>query len=272
MSEFRRHVPFGTLGFAIAISVLASPAAAQTPGSVRVVNDPAPILRWFRAPIRDVLLEVQPGTTLEVLDQERGWFWVIMPPDAHGTRKAGWIQARNVEVVERAAALTPKPGQLSNPASLAGASAQASGAPTAVTITEDKVTITAQEVAASARTNAPAARKEYKFEEVHFDRDRYALRSEEMDILRAAVAALKTDPLLVVNIEGYTCSLGTAAYNMALGTRRANAVKDYLMGEGIAASRLHTVSFGEEHATHDNSHEETRRLNRRVALVPNAQP
>lgn len=92
-----------------------------------------------------------------------------------------------------------------------------------------------------------------------------------MDILRAALAALEADPLLS-NIEAYTCSLGTTTYNLALGARRANAVKNYLVSEGIAADRLHTVSPGEDHAKHDNSREETRQLNRRVALVPNVQP
>ena len=71
-----------------------------------------------------------------------------------------------------------------------------------------------------------------------------------------------------MTIEGHTCSLGTGAYNLALGNRRADAVKDYLVSAGVPADRLITVSQGEAGAEHDNSHEETRRLNRRVALVP----
>ena len=68
----------------------------------------------------------------------------------------------------------------------------------------------------------------------------------------------------------HTCNLGTAAYNLALGTRRANAVKEFLVSEGIAAERLHPVSFGEKQPKYDNSREDTRKLNRRVAVVPNA--
>jgi hypothetical protein len=54
-----------------------------------------------------------------------------------------------------------------------------------------------------------------------------------------------------------------------LGDRRANAVKDYLVSRGVAADRLRTVSYGEERPKYDNSREETRRLNRRAALVIN---
>ena len=68
-------------------------------------------------------------------------------------------------------------------------------------------------------------------------------------------------------IEGHTCNIGTAEYNLALGERRANAVRDYLISRGITADRLQTVSYGEERPKYDNTREETRRLNRRAALV-----
>jgi len=112
----------------------------------------------------------------------------------------------------------------------------------------------------------PAA-KVYTFEDVHFDFDRYTLRPEAQRILEQAVAAMKEDPSLRLTVEGHTCSIGTAEYNLALGERRANAVRDYLTQNGVAAGRLQTVSYGEEKPKHDNSREETRRLNRRAALV-----
>jgi outer membrane protein OmpA-like peptidoglycan-associated protein len=112
----------------------------------------------------------------------------------------------------------------------------------------------------------PAA-KVYTFEDVHFDFDRYTLRPEAQRILEQAVAAMKEDPSLRLTVEGHTCSIGTAEYNLALGERRGNAVRDYLTQNGVAATRLQTVSFGEEKPKHDNSREETRRLNRRAALV-----
>ena len=132
---------------------------------------------------------------------------------------------------------------------------------------EVRVTITTHDADAT-RVPGAAVRAAYTFEDVHFDRDRHDLRAEDIDLLRSVVAALKADPILAVNIEGYTCNLGTPAHNLALGVSRATAVRDYLVSQGIAAERLHTASRGEDQPKHDNSREETRRLNRRVAFVP----
>jgi peptidoglycan-associated lipoprotein len=112
----------------------------------------------------------------------------------------------------------------------------------------------------------PAA-KVYTFEDVNFDFDRYTLRPEATRVLEQAVAAMKEDPSLRLTIEGNTCNIGTAEYNLALGERRANSVRDYLTQNGVAATRLQTVSYGEEKPKFDNSREETRRLNRRAVLV-----
>jgi outer membrane protein OmpA-like peptidoglycan-associated protein len=116
-------------------------------------------------------------------------------------------------------------------------------------------------------TVAAPAPKTYTFEDVHFDFDRYTLRPDALRILDEAVSAMQSDATLNLTVEGHTCSIGTNEYNMALGERRANAVRDYLVSRGIAATRLRTVSFGEENPKFDNSREETRRLNRRAALV-----
>jgi outer membrane protein OmpA-like peptidoglycan-associated protein len=112
----------------------------------------------------------------------------------------------------------------------------------------------------------PAA-KTYTFEDVHFDFDRFTLRPDALRVLDEAVTAMQADPNLKLTIEGHTCNIGTAEYNLALGERRAQAVKTYLTGRGISADRLTTVSYGEERPKYDNSREETRRLNRRAALV-----
>ncbi len=111
------------------------------------------------------------------------------------------------------------------------------------------------------------AGKVYTFEDVHFDFDRYTLRPEALRVLEQAVSAMKEDATLRLTVEGNTCSIGTAEYNLALGERRANAVREYLTQNGVNATRLQTVSYGEEKPKHDNSREETRRLNRRAALV-----
>ncbi|MEO6238298.1 MAG: OmpA family protein, partial [Vicinamibacterales bacterium] len=105
------------------------------------------------------------------------------------------------------------------------------------------------------------------FEDVHFDFDRYSLRPEAVRTLDEAVAVLQRNPDVRVEIEGHTCNIGTAEYNLALGERRSNSVRDYLVSRGINASRFTTVSYGEERPKYDNAREETRRLNRRAALV-----
>jgi outer membrane protein OmpA-like peptidoglycan-associated protein len=113
----------------------------------------------------------------------------------------------------------------------------------------------------------PRPVKTITFEDVYFDFDRYSLTDAAQRILAQAVEALRADPTLRVRIEGHTCNIGTAEYNLALGDRRARSVQQYLVSNGIAADRLTTVSFGEEQPKYDNSREETRRLNRRAAMT-----
>ena len=110
-------------------------------------------------------------------------------------------------------------------------------------------------------------RATYTFEDVHFDFDRYSLRPEATRVLDEAITAMRDDATLRLTIEGHTCNIGTAEYNLALGDRRANAVRDYLTSRGVTADRLQTVSYGEERPKYDNAREETRRLNRRAAMV-----
>ncbi|MBI4262903.1 MAG: OmpA family protein [Acidobacteria bacterium] len=106
------------------------------------------------------------------------------------------------------------------------------------------------------------------FDDVHFDFDRDTLRPEAMPILDRIVSALQEDPQLRLRIEGHTCEIGTAEYNLALGERRASTVREYLVSRGITADRLQTVSFGEERPKHDNGTEATRALNRRAEMHP----
>ena len=113
----------------------------------------------------------------------------------------------------------------------------------------------------------PPPRREFVFEDVHFDFDRYSLRPGAARVLDEVVAALAEDPDLGIQIEGHTCNIGTNEYNLALGDRRASSVQAYLTDRGVSAVRLQTISYGEERPAHDNTREETRRLNRRAALV-----
>ncbi len=112
---------------------------------------------------------------------------------------------------------------------------------------------------------------ELNFEDVYFDFDRSTLRPEALRLLDDAVTRLQANPDKNIIIEGHTCSIGTAEYNLALGERRASSVRQYLMSRGVPASRLETRSYGEEQPKYDNAREETRRLNRRAALVVKVQ-
>ena len=109
--------------------------------------------------------------------------------------------------------------------------------------------------------------KDFVFEDVHFEFDRYTLRPDALRVLDEAIAAMQANANLRLEIEGHTCNIGTAEYNLALGERRASAVRDYLNSRGVNPDRLRIVSYGEERPKHDNAREETRRLNRRAALV-----
>ncbi len=112
---------------------------------------------------------------------------------------------------------------------------------------------------------------ELTFEDVYFDFDRSSLRPEALRLLDDAVVKLQANPDKNIVIEGHTCNIGTAEYNLALGNRRATSVRDYLLSRGVAASRMETRSYGEERPKYDNAREETRRLNRRAALVVRVQ-
>jgi peptidoglycan-associated lipoprotein len=84
------------------------------------------------------------------------------------------------------------------------------------------------------------------FGRVHFETARAVLSADAMDALTANALILSRFPDLVVEIQGHADERGTTDYNLALGQQRAAAVADYLIGQGIAASRLPLVSFGEE--------------------------
>ena len=116
-------------------------------------------------------------------------------------------------------------------------------------------------------TAPPPPRQRYVFEDVYFDFDRYSLRPEATRVLDEAIAAMKDNTTLRLEIEGHTCSIGTAEYNLALGDRRATAVKDYLVSRGVSTDRLRTVSYGEERPVCRQHDESCWSKNRRVEII-----
>jgi OOP family OmpA-OmpF porin len=84
------------------------------------------------------------------------------------------------------------------------------------------------------------------FEDIHFDFDKSTLKPEAKAILKRNIQLLKENPKTHVRIAGYTSASGSEEYNQKLSERRANAVKDYLISEGIiTADRLAIVGYGE---------------------------
>ncbi len=99
-------------------------------------------------------------------------------------------------------------------------------------------------------------------ERVFFDLDQWNLDADDQAILRRQAAWLQSYPSVRVLIAGNADERGTREYNLALGERRANAVKDYLVSLGVGASRIDTVSYGKERPIAAGSNEEAWALNR----------
>ena len=98
---------------------------------------------------------------------------------------------------------------------------------------------------------------------VYFDYDQSSLTSEAQATLDRQAAFLKASPSFRLVIEGHCDERGTREYNLALGDRRASAVRDYLVAKGINASRLSTISYGKERPSVGGSNETSYSLNRR---------
>lgn len=103
--------------------------------------------------------------------------------------------------------------------------------------------------------------------DVYFDFDRYDLRTDARDTLKANMEWLKANPAAQVQIEGHCDERGTTEYNIALGSRRSESVKDYLVTLGTAANRLSTISYGEEIPVCREQTEACWQQNRRVRFV-----
>jgi peptidoglycan-associated lipoprotein len=97
---------------------------------------------------------------------------------------------------------------------------------------------------------------------VYFDFDRYEVRSDATGLLDAQAGWLKRYPAVQVRIEGNCDERGTREYNLALGARRANAVRDYLASHGVDPGRITTVSYGKEKPVDLGSGDEADQKNR----------
>jgi peptidoglycan-associated lipoprotein len=125
--------------------------------------------------------------------------------------------------------------------------------------------------------SGPVAGSEQDFvvnvgDRVYFDFDSYAIRGDAQPVLAAQAGWLKRYPAVQVRIEGNADEKGTREYNLALGARRANSVRDFLVGQGVDSNRISTVSYGKEKPIDFNSGDEADQHNRNghTAIVSGA--
>jgi len=114
-----------------------------------------------------------------------------------------------------------------------------------------------------------AARNMFLSEDVYFEFDKSTLDSMSQDILSRKADWMRDNSDVVVSIEGHCDERGTNEYNLALGERRAESVKSFLVDLGIEAYRISTVSYGEERPVDTGQNEEAWAKNRRAhCLIP----
>jgi peptidoglycan-associated lipoprotein len=118
--------------------------------------------------------------------------------------------------------------------------------------------------AAADAASASAAVRAALTAAVHFEFDQSELRAEDRGILDAKVPILQANAAVVIRVAGHTDERGSDEYNLALGQRRAAAVKAYLVQRGIPEARIETVSYGEERPVAQGSDEGAYSQNRRA--------
>jgi peptidoglycan-associated lipoprotein len=103
--------------------------------------------------------------------------------------------------------------------------------------------------------------------DIHFAYDSSTILPNDAAILQQIGAFLKRYPNVIIQIEGHCDERGTEEYNMALGSRRANAARQFVADLGIDASRLYTISYGEMRPADPGHTEEAYAKNRRAHFL-----
>jgi peptidoglycan-associated lipoprotein len=103
--------------------------------------------------------------------------------------------------------------------------------------------------------------------DIYFDFDKYEIRSGDVTILKQNAEILKKYPKVKIQVEGHCDERGTNEYNLALGERRANSTKNYLISLGVSPERVSTISYGEEKPLDPGHNEEAWAKNRRAHTI-----
>jgi peptidoglycan-associated lipoprotein len=132
---------------------------------------------------------------------------------------------------------------------------------------EEAARMAAERAAAAERERAVAAARATLEDMVFFDYDMSDLRDDAQAVLRRKVDILRASPQVQIRIEGHADERGSTEYNLALGNRRADAVRQFLTGFGLSESRFSIVSFGEERPLSQGHDESAWARNRRAQFV-----
>ena len=110
--------------------------------------------------------------------------------------------------------------------------------------------------------------KEVKIkQQIHFEYNKAIIRPESYPVLNAVAEVLKLNPKIKVEVQGHTDNRGSKWYNKKLSDQRANAVKLYLVSQGVEPSRLTSHGYGLERPIVPNDTDQNRALNRRVQFL-----
>jgi peptidoglycan-associated lipoprotein len=166
----------------------------------------------------------------------------------------------------QASAPAPGGGAGSTPASTGGQPTATTSEPT----TRGETTATAPEPAPAPATTRVTPREFAavpELRDIHFDFDKYDIRPEDAQVLDANAGWLNRNGNMLILIEGHCDERGTNEYNLALGERRAKATMNYLVSQGVQASRITIISYGEERPVCAEKSEECWSKNRRAHFL-----
>ncbi len=135
---------------------------------------------------------------------------------------------------------------------------------------EDAARVTVTEAAVTPPPKAALTAGEFvaaRIRDIFFDFDKYDIREDARETLTGDARALAERSEIKLTIEGHCDERGSEKYNLALGDRRANTAKEFLVAQGVSSDRLDTISYGEERPFVQGSTEEAYQQNRRAHFV-----
>jgi outer membrane protein OmpA-like peptidoglycan-associated protein len=247
---------------ALAVLMTAATAFAQSAlPTVRTTSEQTEIDSFLHS--KGYMLTVAPrGTVMEVIYTEgdpfhhlpSNWYWVLLPRDDWGTKRAGWVSGRDVEYIP-----PPEP-KVREPEPVVAPMPQPANEVRRAEVVSQPEPLVASNVA----DDAPEVSEVV----VHFAFDKSELTDDAKAKLAEAVSMLKTHAQTVTfALQGHADATGPEKYNDKLGQARAESVKRYLAEQHqISAEKISVVSYGEKEPAASNATRDGRAQNRRVVL------